>query len=166
MVGVVINGGYFTWCGYFYWFNLIINMPYFVDNKYEQDIKDILKSISTLKFYNLGFGIYNSVYKNYIVCSFPFAIEIHKFPLSINNKNIINNSIFFLHHQDFKNDPHEHLNPCSIYEEISGETSGKSTYHNGQQKTPEEFYIEQKHLFDKVISNNIRKCKIEKLQPF
>lgn len=132
-------------------------------------IQTIVNNIDNINFYSTSYREYKAVYKNHLIYSYPFVLQIYK----MSKETTIDTScrpwltnltqIFSKHHIDYKenNSP---FDPCVLYEQIS-----KTPIHTNEKLAitleikDTETFILNKHILDNLIIKNIRKEKLQKI---
>jgi hypothetical protein len=133
-------------------------------------IKEIIDNIDSIAFYTTEYREYIGVYKDHIIYSYPYAIQVYRIfkPTSCtfytfnNNKDFI--ELFSKHYNDNDND--NFFNPCDLYEQISKiplHTNRKLVDTKNLEIREEQIFIENKKIVDKLIINSLRKSKLEKI---
>jgi hypothetical protein len=122
-----------------------------------------LNEVHKLKFFNVSFRDYYSVYGDYIIQVYPFVISLSK---AFDNKGKpLNYEIIRMsgrsryHHSDYT-DGIVSVDPCDIYERVSGIKihQGESDDHLMNKS-----YEEEIRLFDAEILSQRRELKLNKL---
>jgi hypothetical protein len=122
-----------------------------------------LNEVHKLKFFNVSFREYYSVYDDYIIQVYPFVISLSK---AFDNKGKpLNYEIIRMsgrsryHHQDYIKGKIS-VDPCDIYEKVSGVKihQGESDSHLMNKS-----YEEDIRLFDAEILSQKRELKLNKL---
>ena len=129
---------------------------------------EILLNITKFKYSNTSYREYKAVYKNYLVCVWPFAIHIYEI-LKPSNIEALSwasyvfsecfKKIFDLHHIDWLK---YGIDPCDVYEEVSG-----YKIHSGESddmSVSEECYHKQINELNVKILHNLRIEKLNKIK--